>query len=68
MAEDTMSWGTMNYFTNFHIQFVPPIDFIFVQENNFKVSRYEVLYQHRIDNKPLSDHYPLYADIKFFVD
>ncbi len=68
LADNTMSWGTMNYFTNLHLQFLPPIDFIFVHETAINVTRYEVLYQHRYDGKPLSDHYPVYADINLLID
>lgn len=67
LADNTMSWGTMNYFTNLHLQFLSPIDYVFVHEVSIHVIRYEVLYQHRYDGKPLSDHYSVYADISFLI-
>ena len=67
LADDTMAWGTMNYFTNYHLRFIPPIDFIFATEELIHVNRYEVLYQHRYNGTPLSDHYPVISDISLII-
>lgn len=63
IAEKSMSFGTMNYFTNFHFRYVPPIDFIFLSKDDFEVNNYQVLYQYKHNNKPVSDHFPIYSDI-----
>ena len=65
LAEDTMAWGTINWFTNLHWRFFLPIDFIFVDEIAFHAQTYEVLYQHRYEGQPVSDHFPLFADLTF---
>ena len=65
LTDITMAWGTMNYFTNYHFRFIPPIDFIFVTDESIHVDRYEVLYQHRYNGKPLSDHFPVFSDISY---
>lgn len=62
IAEDSMAFGTINYFINFHFRFVPPIDFIFASDQ-VTVQSYKVHYQYRYNNQPVSDHYAIYSDV-----
>jgi endonuclease/exonuclease/phosphatase family metal-dependent hydrolase len=64
LAKDSMSFGTINYFTNFHFKYMPAIDYILLSNDDFQVEKYQVLYQYKHNNKPISDHFPLLVDLK----
>ena len=74
IAENTMSFGTVNYFTKLHFRLMPPIDFILIDdgqlqlEKQFKVNTYKVLHHKRLDGLPFSDHFPVYVDVSFKVN
>lgn len=61
-AENSMSHGTMNWFgaVPFDVGWV--IDFVMVTPD-ISVQRYAVPNHHRAEGKPVSDHYPVFADI-----
>ncbi|NMP38385.1 MAG: endonuclease/exonuclease/phosphatase family protein [Clostridiales bacterium] len=63
-APDTMSHGTYNGFSTNDISDNAPIDFIFFTESSMTALRYRVLPYNIFDNGPVSDHYPIYADLK----
>jgi endonuclease/exonuclease/phosphatase family metal-dependent hydrolase len=53
----------MNYFSRFNFRYVPPIDFIFTVEGDFEVMGYRVRVEYGKDDLPVSDHFPVYADL-----
>ncbi|MCT4633669.1 MAG: endonuclease/exonuclease/phosphatase family protein [Firmicutes bacterium] len=63
LAKDSISFGTINYFTNFHFKYMPAIDYILLSNDDFQVEKYQVLYQHKHNNKPISDHFPVLVDL-----
>ena len=62
-AELTKSHGTINWF--FPVDTGIVIDFVFAQEDAFLVHRYDVITFYEVNEKPVSDHYPVYADLTF---
>ncbi|NLA77136.1 MAG: endonuclease/exonuclease/phosphatase family protein [Clostridiales bacterium] len=63
-APDTMSNGTYNGFSSADISQKAPIDFIFFTEESMTALRYRVLPHNIFNDGPVSDHYPIYADLK----
>lgn len=64
VVEESMSWGTMNYFTSLNLWLIPPIDFVFIEESNIEVLSYSVVHEYRENDMPLSGHYPILVDFK----
>lgn len=61
IADDSMFFGTINYFTKYHFKWFPSIDYLFVTDE-FEVDTYRVIYQYKIDGIPVSDHHAIYID------
>lgn len=64
IAEDSMSYGTINWFYKLNFRFFLPIDFCFVSRDSIEVSKYRVDNTYYSDDKPVSDHYPVIVDMK----
>ncbi|MCT4612955.1 MAG: endonuclease/exonuclease/phosphatase family protein [Clostridia bacterium] len=63
LAEDTMSYGTINWFYNFNFKHLKPIDFCFVSKEKVRVKKYRVDNSYLFNGKPVSDHYPVIVDL-----
>ena len=64
IAKNSMSFGTINYFTKFYARFFPRIDYIFTTINDYQINRYSVIADYKQDNIPISDHHPIFVDLK----
>lgn len=63
VAEDSVSYATMNYFKRLNLWFLKPIDFCFVDES-WQVINYRVDNHYMVAGRPVSDHYPVIVDLK----
>lgn len=62
LAEDSMSYGSINWFLPINTRLIPPIDFFFVKDEGIDVKRYRVDNSYWYDGLPVSDHYPVIVD------
>lgn len=61
-ANDSMSYGTMNWFKLINFRYLPPIDFCFVSSSTISVDSYRVDNSYIVEKRPVSDHYPIIVD------
>jgi len=64
IATETMDFGTINYFTKFNFKHYPAIDYIFTTKGDFEVERYAVVVGYNHNGLPISDHFPIFSDLK----
>lgn len=64
LAAEVEAYGTINFFMPNTGDLGLVIDYVFVQEAYFSVTRYEVDYSQEHNGIPVSDHYPVIAHIE----
>ncbi len=62
IAKDTMKYGTINYNINSNLFHFIRIDYIFTSRDDFTINSYRVDPTIKVDNQPVSDHFPVIVD------
>ena len=64
LAMESAPYGTINFFLPNENDLGLVIDFVFVQSEYFDVLKYEVDPSREFEGLPVSDHYPVIADLE----